>query len=117
MAVKRGKVTERELYIEVEGGKHYMPKGCDPIIGPQLEKIAGHEVEVLMANNVVLAVRVIDGIPPIRIRPILCYLCPPHIVFEPGVMEHIEPIITELLVKSGYLDASVVKVLNEWKAT
>ena len=117
MAVKQGKVMERELYIEVEGGKHYMPKGCDPIIGPQLEKIAGHEVEVLMAKDVVLAVRVKDEVPHVKFPVIVCYMCPPHVVFDERILAAIEPVITESLVKSGYLEASVVKQLNEWKAT
>lgn len=115
MAIARGKVLAKELYIEVKGGRHYMPKGCDPIIGPQLEAIAGHEVEVLMAKDVVLAIRLIEELPWIDWRVILCYLCPPDIVFPPDIIRKIEPLITESLLESGYLDRGVVEQLNEFK--
>jgi len=116
MTVKRGKVIERELFIEVEGEKHYMPKGCDPIIGPQLEALAGKEVEVLIAKDIVLAIRAVTELDPKFKRRIICYMCPPHIVFDPDILTKIEPIITESLLQSGYLDKSVAEQLNGWKA-
>lgn len=63
MPVKKGRGTERRLAVEVEGERHFMPKGCDPITGPQLEELAGKEVEVLMVRDVVLAIRDDDRCP------------------------------------------------------
>ena len=116
MAVRKGKVIERKLFIEVEGEKYYMPKGCDPIIGPQLEMVAGQEIELLMTKDVILALRAKSLIDPHKIIVITCYLCPPFIVFEPEIMRKIEPLITESLLQSGYLDKGVVEQLNGWKA-
>jgi hypothetical protein len=113
----RGKVIERELSVYVEGERHFMPKGCDPIIGPQLEAFAGKEVDVLMAKDVVLAIRALEPEEVLPLPPIIiCYLCPPHIVFDPKILMRIEPLITESLLESGYLDKGVVEQLHGWQA-
>lgn len=116
MPVKRGRVIERGRAVEVEGERHFMPKGCDPIIGPRLKEFAGKEVEVLMVRDVVLAIRALE---PQLMRPpfrpvITCYLCPPDVVFDPQIMAKIEPLITESLLKSGYLDKKVAAQLGQW---
>jgi len=117
MAVMQGKVTKGGRFITVAGKRRYMPKGCDPIIGPQLAKVAGRDVEVLVAKDVVLAVRVLEWKPELKIpRIIVCYLCPPHIVFNEEILRAIEPPITRKLVQSGYLAPAVAEQLNEWTA-
>lgn len=118
MSVKRGKVIEieRKLSVQVEKERHFMPKGCDPIIGPQLEAFVGQEVEVLMAKDVVLAIRALERVEKFRWPIITCYLCPPDVVFHPEILAKVEPLITESLLESGYLDESVVKQLRGWQA-
>lgn len=117
MSVMRGKVIERELSVYVEGERHFMPKGCDPIIGPQLEAFAGQEIEVLMAQETVLAIRPLEWEPEMKIPPIiLCYLVALEIAFRWEIMEKIQPLITESLLESGYLDKSVVEQLHGWQA-
>jgi hypothetical protein len=116
MSVKRGKVVERQRYIDVEGERLFVPKECDPIIGPQLEALAEREIEVLMAQDTVLAIRPIELEPEIEIPPIiLCYLVPLAIAFEWTIMRKIQPLITESLLESGYLDKGVVQQLHEWQ--
>ncbi len=116
MAVIRGTVSKRAPYIQTADGKIYMPKGCDPIIGPQIQALAGTEVEVLVAKNTVLAIRVpreaVGGI--IKVPRIYCYFCPAHIAFDPDIMTEIGPIITKSLVKSGYLDNKVAEEIAKF---
>jgi hypothetical protein len=116
MAVAKGRVLAKELFIEVEGRRHYVPKGCDPVIGPQLEAMAGMDVEVLMAKDTVLAIRLPERVPHIKWPIITCYLIPPEVVFDPEIFMRVEPLITDILLESGYLSQTVVGQLNEFKA-
>ncbi len=113
MPVMRGKVTPKELVVEVEGRQHFMPKGCDPIIGPHLEKLAGKPIEVLMAKDMVLAVRSLEEDRARRII-ITCYLCPPELVFREDILEKIAPIITQELVEARILDKTNLEEHTEF---
>lgn len=117
---KAGKVIKdkRGYAVEVEGKKYYPPKGCDPIMDPQLEALVDKDVDVLFAKDEILALRPVEKLvkpqwpwPPI----ITCYLILPDIVFDPRILLKIEPMITESLVESGYLELEVVQQLHKWK--
>ncbi len=115
--VRKGKVIEEKKFaVEIKGKRYYVPKGCDPIMDPHLEAIAGKDVEVLLAGREVLAIRISKkDAAELKIKPIItCYLCPPEIVFAPEIMEKIQPIITESLVQSKYLDEDIAEQLQAW---
>lgn len=57
MAIRKGRVVTKQYVIRVGGEEHFIPKGCDPILEPQLEAIANKDVEVLMARGTVIAMR------------------------------------------------------------
>ena len=115
--VRKGRViVEKKYAVEIKGKRYYVPKGCEAV-KPQLEAIAGKEVEVLLAGREVLAIRISkEAAARLKIPPIItCYLWPPDIVFAPDIMEKIQPIITESLVESKLLDADVAKQLQAWQ--
>ncbi len=113
MAVKKGIVSEKQFVVEVEGREYLVPEGCSTIKESQLRAIVGKDVEVLMANDTVLAIRPVD----MQYRgPILtCYLVPNNIAFGEEVMRKIEPMITEQLVESGYLAKDIADNLRKWQ--
>lgn len=109
--------TERGYAINVEGREHYIPKGCDPIINPQLEVLVGQEAEVLIAGKEILAIRVPrEAAKKLKIKPIItCYLIALDVAFTPEIMERIAPIVTKSLVESGYLDEEIAMTLQKWQ--
>jgi hypothetical protein len=117
--VRKGRVIVdgKRHAVEIGGERYYVPKECDPIMDPMLKAVAGKDVEVLYASNQVLAVRVSRKVAQeLEIKPIItCYLCPPELVFAPDIMEKIQPIITESLIESKYLDADVAEQLMAWQ--
>ena len=117
MSVKKGIVIEEKRYkISVDGEDFYIPEGCIPTKEAQLEALANKRVEVLMAGKEILAIRVIDKIRDIKIPPIItCYLLPPDIVFNPEILEKIQPVITKQLLRSGVLQKDVVEQLEAWE--
>lgn len=114
MPVMTGRVEARRIVVEVEGRPHVVPRGCDVIKGKQLAQLVDQEVEVLMAKDTILAIRALD---PETLKKLLitCYLLPPEIPFDPGIMRQLEPTITKSLVKSGYLDARTAEQLADFQ--
>lgn len=109
--------TEKGYAINVEGRSHYIPKGCDPIMDPQLKVLAGHEAEVLIAGKEILAIRVQRELAKeLEIKPIItCYLVPLDVAFSPEILERVAPTVTKSLVKSGYLDEEIAVMLEKWQ--
>ena len=109
--------TEKGYAINVEGRPHYIPKGCDPIMDPQLKVLAGHEAEVLIAGREILAIRVQRELAKeLEIKPIItCYLVPLDVAFAPEILERVAPTVTKSLVKSGYLDEEIAVMLEKWQ--
>lgn len=116
MAIATGKVLARRLAIEVDGREHYLPKECDPIIGRQLQRAVGHEVEVLMARDTILAFRAKDPEKEIEIPITVCYYVAAEIAFDESILPKINPVITRALVESGYLDQQTERQLEEFQA-
>lgn len=115
MAIKHGTVVEEKIFpIEIDGKRFYPPKGCDPIIGRDLEAFSGKKVEVLMAGKEVLAIRSLEPVVGFQIPVITCYLLPLELVFDPQIMNQIRPVITEQLVKAKVLEKPIADQLEKW---
>lgn len=117
--VFRGRVIEEKRYsVEVNGEKHYVPKGCDPVLDPQLEALAsvGGEVEVLYANRQVIAFRLSDAIArKLKLPPIItCYMCPLQHVFDERVISKVQEPLTRAMVEAKYLEQEVGDQLISW---
>ena len=115
-SIERGRVVEeKRYYIEVGNEKYHIPEGCQTK-EPQLEVIAGQEVDVLHAGRKILALRVNKEVAKkFKIPPIItCYLMPPHIVFDPDIFERIRPVITQSLLDAEVLDRQTTDILAKW---
>ena len=73
--VAKGRVTrdEKGYLVVIEGRKFYPPKGCDPIMDPQLKALVDKDVEVLFTQKEILAIRALEKVElPLRIPVIIC---------------------------------------------
>lgn len=119
--VVKGKVIKdrKGFAVVVDGRKYYPSKGCDLLMDPYLKAFVTQEVEVLFVRDEILAIRPISqeayekipGFPPL----IICYLPPPDLFFRPEVLEKIQSVYIELMLKSGYLDSETVSKLQRWQ--
>jgi hypothetical protein len=107
----------RRYAVYVEGKRYRVDKQCDPFVGEPIMKLAGHEVEVVISQNEIYAIRDLEHVEPELEKIILfCYLMPLGRAFPDEVIKGIQPLMNEILVKQGVILADDVKIAEQWQS-
>ncbi len=107
---------EERYVVEVKDKKHYIPKGCFTIKEEQLKTLIDKEVEVLFSDKEIVAIRPLKEL-KIKFEPpfIICYLVYSEKVFTKEILEEIQPILTNSLIKEKVLDPDITQQLKKWQ--
>lgn len=100
--------------VSVDRNTYRVSKDCDVFVGEPLRALAGSEVEVIVSEGEIFALRGLEQ--SLQHIILTCYLLPLESVFIPEVLRSSRQIMTQTLVQEGVVGEEAAGEFDQWIA-
>jgi hypothetical protein len=100
----------------VDGKKHTISKLWVPFVEEPLKQLAGHEVELVISRDVILAMRPIEDA-RIRLPIILCYVPAIDMLLDHDFLKNTRAVMFKTLLEQNIIpvDGAAIAEVEQWQ--